>query len=207
MPASASIRHTASLAAAGTALAIAVALASWWGHGEGLQGLVMAARYTARLAFALFLVVFLARPLAGLIAAPWLLRERRGLGLAFAGAHFTHLAALTATLVALGEPPALLTAVFGGFGYLVLLAMVVTSTDAARRAMGRGWSALHRFGVYYLWFIFAVTYLRRVMGRPDMAEYWVLLGIALAALAWRLIGAVQYARWTQKSASATSARL
>lgn len=202
-----SIRRTVPLAAAGTALALAVAVLSWAGHGQGIEGLVMAARYTARIAFVLFLVVFLARPLARAFNAPVLLRERRGLGLAFAGAHFTHLAALTAVLVALGEPPGLLTAVFGGFGYVVLLAMALTSTDAARRAMGRAWTVLHRFGVFYLWFIFAVTYLRRVMARPDMAEYWVLLAIALAALIWRLTDAVQYARWTQKSASATSARL
>lgn len=179
-------RHiTLPLALAGTALGCGVALLAWWGHGGGTDGIAMAARYTARLSFALFLVVFLARPLSA--SAPWLIRERRGLGLAFAGAHFVHLAALVAAVMAFDGPPALLTVVFGGFGYVLLTAMVLTSNDAAVRTLGpRVWRRLHTFGLYYLWFIFTVTYLRRVMGRPDMVEYWILLMIAAVALAWRI---------------------
>lgn len=180
-------RHTVILALTGTLAGAGVAILAWWAHGQGVEGLLMAARYTARLSFALFLMLFVARPLPGFLQAYWPLRERRGLGLAFAGAHAVHLAALVWVIAASGRPAAVVTVIFGGFGYVLLAAMALTSTDAAQRALGVWWHRLHRFGLYYLWFIFAVTYLRRILGRPDMAEYWILLGLAVAALAIRLL--------------------
>lgn len=183
-------RHTAALALAGLLLALAVVAASFVGHGGGAQGWVLAARYTARLAFILFMAVFLLGPALRVTRAAFLrlaMRERRGLGLAFAAAHFTHLGALTMALLALGEAPAWLTVIFGGFGYVLLAAMALTSNDAAVRTLGPvAWRRLHTFGLYYLWFIFTYTYLGRVHRSPDMAEYWVLLAAALAALAFRL---------------------
>lgn len=183
-------RATALLAFGGLAAAIAVVLLAYFGHGGGTFGALMAARYTARLSFSLFLIVFLVAPAVRVIGGSWLrtaLRERRGLGLAFAAAHFTHLAALISALLALGEPPALLTVVFGGFGYVLLAAMALTSTDGAVRRLGpRTWRRLHSVGLYYLWFIFTYTYFGRVMRSPETVEYWVLLTTALGALAFRL---------------------
>lgn len=183
-------RHTAILAVGGLALALAVTTVAYAGHGGDAHGWVMAARYTARLAFLLFMVVFLLAPAmratgSGLLRPA--MRERRGLGLAFAAAHFTHLAALIAALVALGQPPALLTVIFGGFGYVLLAAMALTSNDAALRRLGPpAWRRLHTFGLYYLWFIFDYTYLGRVQRSPEMTEYWVLLATAVMALGFRL---------------------
>jgi hypothetical protein len=190
-------RHTAILAMAGLALALAVTLAAYAGHGGDTHGWVMAARYTARLAFVLFMIVFLLAPAMRVTGAALLrpaMRERRGLGLAFAAAHFTHLAALIMALVALGEAPALLTVIFGGFGYVLLAAMALTSNDAALRRIGpQTWRRLHTFGLYYLWFIFTYTYLGRVQRSPEMVEYWLLLGLAVLVLAFRL-GAPYLAR-------------
>lgn len=183
-------RATALLAFGGLAAAIAVVMLAYFGHGGGDFGKLMAARYTARLSFVLFLAVFLLSPAARVAGGTWLraaLRERRGLGLSFAAAHFTHLAALVTALLALGEPPALLTVVFGGFGYVLLAVMALTSTDAAVRYLGpRNWRRLHSFGLYYLWFIFTYTYFGRVMRSPETVEYWILLTTALAALAFRM---------------------
>lgn len=181
-------RRTAPIALGGLALAAALAILAYAGHGGGDEGLRMAARYSARLSFLMFLFVFLLRPLS--TAMPGLRslrRDRRGFGLAFAAAHFVHLAALIAYLAAIGEPPNPITVIFGGFGYVLLAAMALTSTDAAMRALGPArWRLLHTVGLYYLWFIFAYTYLGRVQRSPEMAEYWLLLAAAVGALAVRL---------------------
>lgn len=183
-------RHTVALSLAGLALGAGIAALGYVGHEGGAMGWLMAARYTARLSFALFLIVFLVSPMARAFGGDTLrsaLRERRGLGLGFAAAHYVHLAALTGALIAFREAPAMPTLVFGGLAYVLMTAMVATSNDAAVRRLGpANWKRLHTFGLYYIWFIFAVTYLRRVMRSPEMTEYWVLLAIALAALAFRL---------------------
>ncbi len=183
-------RWTVPLAIAGVALgaiALAIPLAV---NGSDAWGWQMAARYTARVSFFLFLTVYMSAPWTTVVADPPLLRaarrERRGLGLAFAGAHFVHLGALITSIALSDKPPALLTVIFGGFGYVLIAAMAVTSNDAAVRALGVNWRRLHTFGLHYVWFIFAITYARRIASFPDMVEYKVLLGIAFAALAFRV---------------------
>ncbi len=165
--------------------------------GPSDEALQLLTRHTARFSFALFLVVFLARPLATWTGADWvkeLVRRRRHLGLAFALAHFIHLAAIVSFFVWIEAVPAAITLVFGGFGYVLLAAMTVTSTDRAMRALGRNWKRLHTTGIYYLWLIFAQSYAGRVFasGEGQSAEasprevYALLLGLAVAALAFRL---------------------
>lgn len=183
-------RWTAALAIAGVvagAIALVIPLAV---NGTDAWGWQMAARYTARVSFFLLLTVYMIAPLTRVVTDVPLLRvarrERRGLGLAFAGAHFVHLGALVTAIALSDKPPALLTVIFGGFGYVLIAAMALTSNDAAVRALGVNWRRLHTFGLHYVWFIFAVTYARRIASFPDMLEYKVLLGLAFAALAFRV---------------------
>src|SRR5690554_3154225 len=85
---------------------------SLWGTGE--DGLLHLARYTARLAFLIFLLTFATSAIATLAPSDvtrWLRRNRRYLGLSFALAHFIHLAALTGFSIAIGEMPDLVTLV------------------------------------------------------------------------------------------------
>lgn len=52
-------------------------------------------RWTARMSFVIYLVIFVARPLRQLLAngtTNWLLKERRSLGISFAAMHSVHLA-------------------------------------------------------------------------------------------------------------------
>lgn len=81
-----------------------------WGMGsDGLQHLT---RYTARLAFLIFIVAFSAGALAQLFPSEgtrWLRRNRRYVGLSFALAHFTHLLALTGFFLSIGEVPDMVT--------------------------------------------------------------------------------------------------
>lgn len=155
-----------------------------WGFGD--NGLRLGARYSARISFDLLIVVFTIGPLAALtglrLLGEWA-RRGRALGLGFALAHFLHLAWLSAFLLSSGTEPSAPTVIFGGLGYALLAAMVLTSNDAARRRMGAGWKWLHRSGLYYLWFIFTYTYVGR-LGRDG--GFALGLAVALSALGLRL---------------------
>jgi len=116
-------------------------------------------RQTARLAFALYLVVLAARPLQELLRRNWtaaLLRNRRLVGVAFAGAMTTHLGLIFYRFGSQPEldfpPPN-----FVGYGaYTVFYLMLITSFDAPKRALGpRAWKALHRTGLVWAAVVFA----------------------------------------------------
>ena len=108
-----------------------------------------------------FLVAFVARPLHDLHrsdATRWLVKHRRYLGLSFAAWHLQHLWLLPMLGWTLGPMrflrgfyrtgnliPATIT-------LLLIVAMTVTSTDRAQRALGNGWKWLHRIGIYAIWF-------------------------------------------------------
>ncbi|NBR78702.1 MAG: hypothetical protein EBT71_01455 [Alphaproteobacteria bacterium] len=119
-------------------------------------------RYTARLAFFFFLVCYAAGPLYSLhdnIATRWLRRNRRNAGISFGFAHMVHLLAISGFIAASGKAQPLAVLILGGFGYIILLAMILTSFDPMIRLMGmRRWGLLHRFGIHYLAAIFAIIY-------------------------------------------------
>lgn len=111
------------------------------------EGWQLAARYTARASFPFFLVAFVASSMLRLYRRLWsmaLLRDRRWWGLGFASCFFVHLVALlTYSWLRDGFPP-VGQLDRGVLAYAVLLAMVLTSTDGARRRLGRWWTVLHR---------------------------------------------------------------
>lgn len=161
-------------------------------EGLTLEGWSAAARRTARLSFLLFLAVYLARPWVNLAPGTFTrgcLRQRRALGLGFATAHGFHFVMLTAVGVAKHEWPGLQSLIFGGGGYVLVLAMALTSNDAAVRALGGvRWKRLHRFGIHYLWFIFTLSYLTRTLSNPGFYAPFLLLALGAAAVrlvAWR----------------------
>ena len=182
-------RYTPVLAIAGLLLGAAIAAWTLSAQGQTNEGWQLTARYTARTSFLLFLWPYLASSLARLWpngATRTLLRERRGFGLAFAGAHGVHLAALITFLQVSGETPSPVTVALGGFGYVLVALMAATSNDASVRLLGRNWSRLHAVSLHYVWFIFVATYAGRIAKHPDMSEYVVLISLAFAALAIRL---------------------
>jgi len=172
-------------AALGALLAVGYAL---YGGASPAESWQLAARYTARFSFMVFLLVFVAgswNTLAPSTLSRTLQRQRRPLGLAFATAHTVHLAALATFFAVKGTRPDPVTVVVGGGAYLTLYAMAATSSDAAVRRLGRNWRRLHTFGVYYLWFVFAFTYGTRTLERG--AWYAPFFAAALAALGLRLV--------------------
>jgi len=158
--------------------------------GTTLDAWRIAVRLTARFSLGLFLLAFLASSLARIFTnnlTRSLLRERRGMGLAFAGAHFVHLGAFV-TYFALGgliPPPPVLIA--GSLGYLVVAAMAATSNDWSTVRLGaKNWRRLHLFGLYYIWLIFALTYLSRAAKGAFTILDGALLAVLVAAIIVRL---------------------
>ena len=127
-------------------------------------------RITARLAFLIFLVAFIARPLHGLFVTDttrWLRRERRSFGLAFASMHTVHAGVIV--LSANLNPDFGLLATRNAFGalvYLLILVMVITSFDGPARAIGAAnWRRLHKTGLY----VIGIAFLQTIVPR-DSAE-------------------------------------
>ena len=144
-------------------------------------------RITARLAFSLLLLAYVARPLVQLFGfGHAMVRERRHIGLSMAAVHTIHFGYVVAYLQTSGEPLELITAIFGGLAFVLMWLMAATSNWAARRRLGVNWKRLHRFGIHYLWFIFMQTYLGAALSDSTGPLYWLLVGFGLLALGLRI---------------------
>jgi DMSO/TMAO reductase YedYZ heme-binding membrane subunit len=152
----------------------------------------MAIRFTARTSLLFFCLAFSAGALARLWPngwTRWQRRNRRYLGVTFAGSHALHAVAIAA--FAAIDPAGFVAAtsaatyVFGGIGYAFIIAMTATSFDRTAAAIGpRAWRILHLSGGYFLWFQFMVSFGKRVPGMPLHALFLIPL---LAVMAVRLI--------------------
>ena len=179
------------------ALSLLALLSAWLLSDAVIGQEQLAARYTARAAFALFIVTFSASALARLWPGEitrGLLRRRRQWGLGFALAHTIHLAALIHYFRESGEIPQTATVIGGGFAYLLMFAMAATSNDRSVRAMGAWWKRLHKVGIHYIWFNFALTYLGRIFRDGTEAQRLLLFPACLAALGLRIAAALSVRR-------------
>jgi sulfoxide reductase heme-binding subunit YedZ len=163
---------------------------AWWTGGD-VDGVRFVVRLTARTSAVLFCLAFSAAALHALAPGRftrWQRRNRRYLGLAFAGSHALH--ALAIASYAYVDPVmfnAYMTPfmyVFGGLGYAFILAMAATSFDRTAAAVGRrAWRILHTAGAYYIWLIFLNGFGLRAMADP---AYWPLVALVLATMGVRL---------------------
>jgi len=175
------------LAAAAAALAT-VALALRTGH-DPVEQWRLAARWTARLGFPIFLLTYVASSLYRLWPHPGsraLLRRRRWWGLGFAASHTVHLAALVTFFRVSGEMPQIATVVGGGFAYLLLFAMAATSNQAAMAWLGRNWKRLHTVGIHTIWGVYAFSYTGRLFDPERESIGAIFAPLAFAALGLRL---------------------
>lgn len=157
---------------AATLSLLACAMAALLLHDGDVERLQALARYTGRAGFLWFAFVFSISPWARLAPGDLpraAMRARRGLGLAFGYHHFVHLAALLAYLGVSGRELDLGRAAGGMAGYAAIALMMATSSDAAVRCLGpANWRRVHRAGLWYLWIVFLLTYLPRLLGKlPD----------------------------------------
>jgi DMSO/TMAO reductase YedYZ heme-binding membrane subunit len=154
-------------------------------------------RHTARIAFGFFFVAFTTSAWLTWRTTPftrWLMRNRRHVGLSFATVHFVHLAALSSLFAVRGETPDPVTLAGGGLAYLLLTLLVLTSNRAARTRLGRGWRVLHLTGCWYLWLIFAQSYLGRLNPAAQAEPYAVFVVLAALVLAVPLLRTWAWAR-------------
>lgn len=150
----------------------------------------LAARWTARVGFPIFLLTYLASSLVRLSPAPWsraLARDRRWWGLGFAASHSVHLVALTVAISLDPEPRTFASLIPGGTAYVFILAMALTSNSAAMRAMGRNWKRLHTAGIQVIWLIFTLAYAKRIPMPETRAIGLTMTTLALAALLVRVL--------------------
>ncbi len=172
-------------------VALQIALFAYGGTEEA--GVRLAMRVSAQASFAIFLLAYLARPARELWPAPatrWLARNRRYLGVSFAVAHGLHGLDIALLGLLLGDSFQIEPVVRygGGLAYLLLAAMTLTSFDRTARWLGpRRWKALHRTGIHYLWFIFALDWTPLAFQSPGYLPLalasWAALGVRSAA--WR----------------------
>jgi DMSO/TMAO reductase YedYZ heme-binding membrane subunit len=179
-------QRTATSFLGSTALTGAAAAAYMMVAGADDESIRLALRISGRVAFVILLVVFAARPLQQLLKAPWtakILRNRRQLGVAFAGIHTAHLGLILMRVNQLPEfGVSFEDNLLGMFVYAVIFAMLVTSFDGPSRAIGRkAWKALHKAGLFILVAAFTDSQLPRSMDElgPVNGTLIVLAAIAL----------------------------
>ena len=130
-----------------------------------IEGLHLAARYTARAGLPVFLLTYAASSLVILwpnAITQSLMRHRYQWAMGFVLTHTIHLVTFLVFLHVSGmtEPDFI---VRGGIvGYILLYGMALTSSDSAKRVMGKWWKRLHRLGIHLLWFMFTMTYFSRL---------------------------------------------
>jgi DMSO/TMAO reductase YedYZ heme-binding membrane subunit len=151
--------------------------------------LLLAARWTARVSFPVFILTYCASSLVRLWPNDlWktILRHRRQWGLGFALAHTVHLAALAWYNIAIQHMPAAQTLLGGGLAYALMFAMALTSNDASMRRLGMWWKRLHTAGIHWIWFIFAFSYFGRLFDPERMVQGAILFPVCVAALGLRI---------------------
>ena len=155
--------------------------------GASDDNLLVMLRLTARLAFLVYLLVFIARPIRQLVrtnATRWLLNERRSLGLSMAAIHFVHMGLIIYRATHSPEFEFDFPAqIIGSLIYTLMLLMVITSFDAPARVIGaQTWRRLHKTGLYALGVAFVSTLLpeaRAELLEPERLWFIVLTAIAV----------------------------
>jgi DMSO/TMAO reductase YedYZ heme-binding membrane subunit len=164
---------------------------------EGTDGTALHTmlRASGRLSTLIFLLVFITRPLHQLIAKPWsrrLLQNRRSIGISFAAAHSVHLSLILWLWQSVpDEVFSMVTIVIGGGGFVLMYLMLITSFDAAAKALGpKAWRRLHKTGLYWIGFIFAYDFFDLPIATILSPQYLpysiaILLAVAIRLAAWK----------------------
>ena len=149
----------------------------------------LALRVSGRVAFLVLLVVFAARPLQQLLRAPWtakLLRNRKLLGVAFAGIHTAHFGLILMRDAHVPEFD-LTVSWSGATIYSFMYLMVITSFSGPARAIGqKAWKVLHKLGLFILFAGFSLSQIPRSIDQLELANA-VLIVLAVAALLVRIV--------------------
>ena len=147
--------------------------------------------FTGRTALKFLLAAMLVTPLARYAKQPLLIRTRRLLGLwcfAWATLHLTSYALLELGIHNLGLlGRELITRPYltlGIISWLILLALTLTSTQAAQRKLGKRWQFLHNF-VYLVAILAPIHYLWSVKILSPQPIIYALLALLLLACRYK----------------------
>lgn len=163
-----------------------------YGHSLGsdpFDSWVLAARYSARLAFLLFTLAFVTSSLATLWPSALtrgLMKQRRYWGLSFALAHTFHAYAVIQRLRVQDGALDYLDIGQGSVAYLIIYALAFTSNGAAQRAMGKKWNIMHLFGTHIIWMVFTAAYAERLIGDEQRVLGAIMVVIALGSFGLRI---------------------
>jgi sulfoxide reductase heme-binding subunit YedZ len=145
---------------------------------------------TGELAVRLLILAMAMTPLKRLFPSAgwvrWLARRRRYVGVAAFGYSLLHAVAhleRQATFAQIAEDAAELALMTGWIALLVMLALAVTSNDAAVRFLGVGWKWLHRT----IYPAAALTFAHWILTAFDPTSAYAHLGILAALEAIRLL--------------------
>ena len=148
-------------------------------------------RITARLAFLIYVAVFVTRPLHQLVPTTFtrsMLRNRRYIGIIFGAVMTAHLALISwLFLSATEQERSLASLVPGMVTYAFVFLMLLTSFDRPAQAMGsKNWRRLHKAGLYWIGIIFGVTLVPDVINYPGEPVYLAIGTLMVIALALRI---------------------
>lgn len=166
-------------------------------------------RITARLAFLLYIAVFIARPLQQLVPTPFsrsMLRNRRYVGISFGAVMTVHLVLLSWLLLFVTEQGRSLASLVPGMvTYAFVFLMLLTSFDGPKQVLGsKNWRRLHKAGLYWIGIIFGVTLVPDIINYPGEPVYLAIGLLMVIALALRIAAFVKTRR--QSTEAIDSAR-
>ena len=149
-------------------------------------GVRLCVRLSARISATFFAFAFMASSLHYFVGRPWtlwIMTNRKYLGISFAIIHLIHLVFLILLQVSFHpvfELAASQSLLGGGLAYLFLVLMLATSFEKFSSGLSAWqWTLLHTVGGYWIWFIFAKSYFKRVMTEMEYLPLLVLLGIVV----------------------------
>ena len=167
------------------------------------DGIILALRLTARLAFPLFWLAYTGGALATLLGLRFepLRRQGRMFGLTFAASMTVHLS-LVATLCVIGATPAANVFVIFGTAAVCMYMLALFSIARLRQALGpRGWKVLSFVAMNYVALAFLDDFRTDFFagGLKHALFYWPFLALTLIAPVLRLAAFLR--TWRMKRAS------
>ncbi|MBE9044448.1 hypothetical protein IQ255_08535 [Pleurocapsales cyanobacterium LEGE 10410] len=145
-------------------------------YGIEKQGIVNWLDATGRAGMITFTAAFIASPLHKLFPnsfSRWLLKNRRFLGIGFGFQHLIfHLPAVIWFLIIAKVPlDAMIT---GGLGFILVIFMLITSFNAPAKWIGaRNWKILHTTGMFYLMYVFIISFYPGISGNPSLNQTYL----------------------------------
>lgn len=146
-------------------------------YGVDKPGIINWLDATGRVGTIAFTAAFIASPLNQLFPSSfsrWLLKNRRFFGIGFGFQHLIfHLPAVIWFLIIAKAPVSAI--VIGGVGFAFVIPMLITSFNPPAKWLGRrNWKILHTAGMFYLMFVFIISFYPGTSGNPSLNQAYLI---------------------------------